>query len=132
MYSYEERSSLAFGFVIFTFGLRVCILLIRPSGPPEQIVNSAGEHTRVDTRDLIILITGPPKHHTNNESNHQHRRFGYDLCKRLGSGTPWRSGCKSMLNLLSHRPPRFLQTKQTLTSFPPPTTHFCRSQLISS
>ena len=106
MYSYEERSSLAFGLSSSpsAFGSAAHLAL----GLPEQSVNSAGERTEVDTRDLIILIIGPPKHHTNNESNHQHRRLGHDLRRRrLGSGTPWRSGCKYMLNLLSHQPLAF-------------------------
>jgi len=86
-------------------------------GSSSYRVSTTPEGTKVDTRDLIILIIGPPKHHTNNESNHQHCRTGHDLRQRLSSGTPWRSGCKYMLNLLSHQPLRFLRTKQTLTSF---------------
>ena len=92
----------AFGFVFCLFGLPV----------------AQNRHMR---RFIIILMTGQPRHHTNNESNHQHCRLGlsHDLRQSLSSGTPWRqqSDCKSMSGLLLSDF-LFFHTKQTLTSFP--------------
>jgi len=48
--------------------------------------------------DVIILIACH-ENITHNESNHQHPCLVHVLRQRLSSGTPWRSGGKSMFNL---------------------------------
>ena len=67
------------------FGFVLCSCSLQPSGSSEMRVKSASQLIKIGKGDLIILITGPPKHHTKNESNHQHCRLGYGLRQGLSS-----------------------------------------------
>lgn len=82
------------------------LLHLRPTGLVWVFAPSAfGFFLKVSTMKIgtplldVIILIACHKNITHNESNHQHPCLARVLRQRLGLGTPWRSGGKSMFNL---------------------------------
>ena len=82
------------------------LLHLRPTGLVWVFAPSAfGFFLKVSTMKIgtplldVIILIACHKNITHNESNHQHPCLVRVLCQHLSSGTPWRSGGKSMFNL---------------------------------
>jgi len=85
---------------------RVRLLHLRPTGLVWVFAPSAfGFFRKVSTMKIgtpvldVIILIACHKNITHNERDHRHPCLVHVLRQRLSSGTPWRSGGKSMFNL---------------------------------